>query len=368
MRGHGFNCVGMMVILSLALVPMRSATGAETGDGALIAMIDGVAERALQNPGAAGLSIGVAQRERVILIKGYGKADLENGVDATSASVFRIASVTKQFTAAAILRLFERGRLGLDDDFTKYVDYPTQGKKVSIRHLLTHTSGIRDYTDVPGFFENGVSRDLPPENVLDGVRGLPLEFEPGTKWAYSNTGYHLLGMIIEKVTGVAYAKHMQDEFFTPLGLTGTRYDIGPEVIPGRARGYGVINGAAANASHLSMTIPYSAGGLLSTGGDLVKWQLALRGGNAVSPESYRLMTTPTTLADGSSAGYGFGLFMSEVDGHRNFMHEGGIPGFNSILVYFTEEDLSIAVISNSSAVSAGTVAADIARGVFAEGS
>jgi CubicO group peptidase (beta-lactamase class C family) len=313
---------------------------------------------------AAGLSIAVARGDEVILSKGYGKADLEHGVVANEATVFRIASVTKQFTAAAIMRLVEQGKLALDDDFTKYIDYPTQGRTVTIRHLLTHTSGIRSYTDVPGFFETGTTRDLPPAAVLDPVRKLPFDFEPGTKWAYSNTNYHLLGMIIEKVSGVPYAKHMQDEFFTPLHLTRTRYDVRADVIPGRAPGYDVINGAPANASYLSMTIPFSAGGLLSTAGDLVQWQLDLIGGKVVSPESYLQMTTPAKLSDGSTTRHGFGLFLSDVDGHPNFMHEGAGPGFNSILVYFTNEKLSIAVLSNSPAASAGLLAAEIAREAF----
>src|SRR6185295_18405579 len=135
----------------------------------------------------------------------------------------------------------EQGKLALDDDITKYVDFPAQGRTVTIRHLLSHTSGIKNYTDVPGFFET-TGHDLSPSAVLDPVRNLPFDFEPGTKWAYSNTNYHLLGMIIEKVSGVPYAKHMQDEFFTPLGLAHTRYDVGSAVIPGRARGYDVIDG------------------------------------------------------------------------------------------------------------------------------
>lgn len=360
-----FPFLTALFILGIALLTPRHAAAQDPSpdEEALIARIDVLAAHALSEPGAAGLSVAVARGDRVILSKGYGKADLENGVPATEASVFRIASVTKQFTAAAVMRLAEQGKLALDDDFTKYIDYPTQGRTVTIRELLNHTSGIKDYTDIPGFFET-VALDLPPERVLDPVRNLPFEFEPGTRWAYSNTNYHLLGMIIEKVSGVPYAKYMQDEFFTPLGLVHTRYDIASEVIPGRARGYGVIDGAPANASYLSMTIPYSAGGLLSSAGDLVRWQLALIGGKVVSPDSYAQMTTPGRLASGSATRYGFGLFMSEVDGHPNFMHEGGIPGFNSILVYFKNEKLTIAVISNSPAASAGLLAAEIALESF----
>jgi D-alanyl-D-alanine carboxypeptidase len=357
----------VLFILGIAAIGTQRASAQSVSDDALIAKVDILAARALEKPGAVGLSVAVARGERLVLNKGYGKADLEHNVPATDASIFRIASVTKQFTAAAVLRLVERGKLALDDEITKYVDFLMRGRTVTIRHLLTHTSGIKNYTDVPGFFETGTTRDLAPANVLDPVRDLPMDFEPGTKWAYSNTGYHLLGMVIEKVTGVPYAKHMQDEFFTPLHLTHTRYDIATDVIPGRARGYGVINGAPANASYLSMTIPYAAGGLLSSAGDLVKWQLALNGGKVVSAESFKQMTTPAALSDGSVASYGFGLFMSEVDGHPNFMHEGGIPGFNSILVYFTNEHLSIEVISNSPAASAGQIAAEIARADFAMG-
>ncbi len=361
--------------LSFGLVPSSLAAGQSPTpsptdrpvNAALIAKIDALAAQALSDPAAAGLSIAVARGDKVILSKGYGKADLENSVPATDASIFRIASVTKQFTAAAILRLAEKDKLALDDDITKYIDYPTQGltqgKSITIRHLLTHTSGIKNYTDIPGFFDT-VALDRSPEKVLDPVRNLPLDFEPGTQWAYSNTNYHLLGMIIEKVSGVPYARHMQDEFFTPLNLTHTRYDIAAEIIPGRARGYGVISNASANASYLSMTIPYAAGGLLSTAGDLVQWQLALIDGKVISPDSYKQMATPAKLSDGSATNYGFGLFMSEVDGHLNFMHEGGIPGFNSILIYFTNEKLSIAVLSNSPAASAGQLAAEIALEAF----
>ena len=356
------------VVLCLALggvlLPLRAAAGRAPGDDVLIAQVDAVAAHAIEKAGAAGLSIAVARGDRVILDKGYGKADLENGVPATDASIFRIASVTKQFTAAAILRLAERGKLSIDDEFTQYVDFPTQGKTVTIRHLLTHTSGIKSYTDVPGFFETVVTRDLPPEKVLDLVRDLPFEFEPGTKWAYSNTGYHILGMIIEKVSGMAYAKYMQDELFGPLGLTHTRYDVEAEIIPGRARGYGLINDSPANATYISMTIPYAAGGLLSTAGDLTRWQLALNSGKVVSADSLRQMTTPAKLSDGSSTRYGFGVFMDGIDGHPNLMHTGIMPGFNSILVYFTKEDLTIAVISNSPGALAGELAAEIARGAF----
>jgi D-alanyl-D-alanine carboxypeptidase len=360
------HCVRTLLVGLAVLVSVGPAAAQALVHDDLVAKIDALAAAALAQPGAAGISVGVALGDTIILDKGYGQADLENALPATGASAFRIASVTKQFTAAAVLRLAEQHKLALDDDITKYVDYPTQGRAVTIRHLLTHTSGLKSYTDVPGFFDH-TSNDLSPQQVLDPVRGLPFDFEPGTKWAYCNTGYHLLGLIIERVSGVPYAKYMQDEFFTPLELTHTRYDETHDIIPGRARGYAVMNGVPANAPYLSMTIPYSAGGLLSSAGDLVRWQLALNAGKVLFADSRTQMTTPGTLADGSRTRYGMGLFMDDVDGHPNLMHEGGIPGFNSILVYFTNEKLSIAVLSNSPAVSAGRLAAEIAREAWGSG-
>lgn len=352
--------LALLTLLGPALFCPRPVAAEPPTDAALAATIDQLAAKALQGPGAAALSIAVARGDTFVLNKGYGIADLEHGVPATQTTLFRIGSVTKQYTAAAIMKLVEQGKLALDDDFTKYIDYPTQGKTVTIRHLLTHTSGIKSYTDLPDFAA-GSAADMAPEKVLDPVRNLPFEFEPGAKWAYNNSGYHLLGMIIEKVSGVPYAQHLQNEFFTPLGLTQTRYDVGADIIPGRARGYRLLDGKPANAAHLGMTIPYAAGGLMATAHDLVAWQLALVAGRAVSLDSYKQMTTPATLSDGSATDYGFGLKIRNLDGHPCILHGGGIYGFNSMLLYLPDEKLSIAVISSSESVSSGRLSQEIAR-------
>ncbi len=355
-----FSLAALLILPSLGLLGSRPAAAQAPTDEALIARIDQLAARALSGPGAAGLSIAVARGNATILSKGYGFADLEHEVAATDASLFRIASVTKQYTAAAIMKLAEQGKLGLDADVTTYIEYPTQGRTVTIRHLLTHTSGIKSYTDVTAH-EEPTAGDIAPEKVLDPVRDLPFDFEPGTAWAYNNTGYHLLGMIIEKISGVPYAQYLQDEFFTPLNLTRTRYDVASDIIPGRARGYRLLDGKAANAAYINMRVPFSSGGLLATAGDLVAWQLALVGGKVVSPHSYTQMTTPATLTDGSPTDYGFGLRMRDLDGHPCIMHGGGINGFNAVLAYYTEEKLSVAVISNSESVPSSLVAGEIAR-------
>jgi len=356
--------LALLTLACLTLLFPRPAAAQAPADDALIAQIDALAAKALQKPGAAGLSIAVARGDTFILNKGYGKADLENNVPATQDSLFRIGSVTKQYTAAAIMKLAEQGKLSLDDDFTKYVDFPTQGHSVTIRQLLNHTSGIKSYTDTPGFFETGSALDLTPTQVLDTVRTLPFDFEPGSKWAYNNTGYHLLGMVIEKVAAAAYADYLDAEFFTPLNLKQTRYDSNSDIIPNRARGYSFKNGKAANAAHLGMTIPFSAGGLMATAHDLVAWQVALAAGKAVSLDSYTQMTTPTKLPDGSDTKYGFGLFMDEFEGHPRVQHGGGINGFNSMLAYYPKESVSVAVISSSETVPSARLAQEIAGAVL----
>lgn len=354
--------VALCTLVSLGFAGLDSVVSAQAPtDEALVARIDELAARSLSGPGAAGLSVAVAVGDRLILSKGYGMVDLEHGVEATDASLFRIASVTKQYTAAAIMRLVEQDRLGLDDDLTKYVDYPTHGRTVTIRQLLNHTSGITDYTVLPAPDGRTINDDLPPEKVLEAVRDLPFDFEPGTGRAYSNTGYHLLGMVIEKVSGVPYADHLQDEFFTRLGLARTRYDVNSDVIPGRARGYRLLDGRTANAAFINMSVPFAAGSLMASAGDLVAWQLALVNGEVVSRESYEQMTTRATLADGSRTEDGFGLKLHDFEGHARVMHEGGIHGFNSILEYYPEEKLSIAVLSNSESVPSSLLAREIAR-------
>jgi D-alanyl-D-alanine carboxypeptidase len=357
----------MTPVASLALVwsllygPSPAAAQAPT-DEALIARIDALAARALDQPGGAGFSVAVARGSTVILDKGYGKADLEHEVPATNATLFRIASVTKQYTAAAIMKLVEGGMLALDDDITKFIEYPTHGKTITVRHLLTHTSGIKNYTELPDANDDlTVVADLPPEKVLDGVRNLPLDFEPGSKRVYSNTGYHLLGMIIEKVSGRTYAEFLKMEFLEPLNLARTRYDVGSEVVRGRARGYTLHDGRLANAAFANMSVPYAAGSLMASAGDLVAWQIALVSGNVVSSDSYGQMITPASLTDGSLTDYGFGLRLGSLDGHPRIMHGGGITGFNSVLAYYPDQKVSVAVISNSEAVPSAVLEKEIAR-------
>jgi len=310
--------------------------------------IDALVTRHMQNPGAVALSVAVAREGELLYAKTPGFADLEFAVNADEETMFRIGSVTKQFTAAAILVLAERGKLSVDDPLTRFLpDYPTHGHEITLRHLLTHTSGIPNYTNLGDVWDKVRARELPDEDLVALWKDLPLDFDPGTRWSYSNSGYYLLGMVITKVTGQSYADFLRETFFDPLKLTRTRYDSNRELILNRAQGYAFEEGAFLNDGLLGMSQPGAAGALISTATDLVHWQQALVSGRAVSAASYEEMTLPFLLEGGGETTYGMGLQLDEQAGHRRVWHGGGIDGFNSVLIYYPDDHLHVAVISNS---------------------
>jgi CubicO group peptidase (beta-lactamase class C family) len=331
-------------------------------EATLRSRVDAIAGESLTEPGAAGLSIGLARNGSIVVAKGYGWADLEFDAPADSQTMFRIGSVTKQFTAAAIMRLIEQGKLSLDDNLHKHLpEYPTQGHAVTIRNLLNHTSGIKSYTDLVDEWERVQPLELAHDELLALVRDKAFDFAPGEKWHYNNTAYYMLGMIIENVGGGSYGEFMSKDVFTPLQLQRTRCDSNSDLIKNRAQGYRLLKGKVVNDRPLGMSQPGAAGALLSTGEDLVKWSMALTSGGVVTPESFTLMTTPTVLPDGQDTHYGFGLAIDEFEGHRRIQHGGGIFGFNSMLLWLPDVDLHIAVISNGEAVASTRIADRIAR-------
>lgn len=331
-------------------------------DSELAAAIDALAAKYLALPGGVGLSVAVARGDRMLVERGYGLADVEFDVPANAQTCFRIGSVTKQFTAALVLRCVEQGKLSLDDDLSKFVpSFPLQGRKVTIRQLLNHTSGIVSYTDLDEEWHSKWPLELSHEELLALVKDKPFVFEPGTKWAYNNTGYYLLGMVLENVRGKPYAQLIQDEIATPLGLSRTRYDSNVELIKNRAQGYSFEGGKLANDQILGMNQPGAAGALVSTAGELVRWQQALAHGKVVSAASYAQMTTPTVLPDAHDTGYGFGLSVDDLDGVKRVQHGGGIFGFNSMLAWFPDSDVHVAVISNGEPINSGRLADEIAR-------
>lgn len=325
-------------------------------------LVRGLVDEALAG-NAVGLSVALAYDGDIVLEEGYGSIELEHDVVADAESMFRIGSITKQFTAALVMKRVEDGDIGLDDEIGKYVDFPTQGKKVTVRHLLTHTSGIKSYTGLGPTWLKTVPLEMTHEELLDLVDDLPFDFDPGIEYRYNNSGYYLLGVILEKVSGRSFEQLLAEEIAAPLELTRTRYGSNGDIIRNRAQGYTLRDGEIANDDLIGMSQPGAAGAMLSTAGDLLRWQRALRAGQVVSAESYQQMTTPHVLDDGESVPYGFGLAVDESDGLRRVQHGGGINGFNSMLAYFPDTGVGVAVISNSEGFRAGTLARDIARAV-----
>ena len=306
--------------------------------------------------GVPAVQIAVSEHGRIIYSAAFGVTDRESGAPATQRSVLQTGSLTKQFTAAAILRLAERGALTLDDRIEKFVpEFNPRGTTITLRHLLTHTSGI---TSLPA------SEYVPQTRAqFMALIDQPLAFAPGSNWSYSNAGYKLLGYAIESITGMSYAQFIETEFGLPLGLADTgvcgTFDL---PVP---HGYGFIQGNWTHVPPSVMSVPFSAGALCSTASDLVRWSNLMVSGAVVRPESYAAMTAPTTLTNNSVAPYGLGFFLQKQLGRPQVWHTGAINGFFSSLVHFPEEDIAIAVIINANpgppGVSAHLIAMDIAR-------
>jgi D-alanyl-D-alanine carboxypeptidase len=334
----------------------------------LESQVDGIVSAAMKEQSVPGVSVAVARRGRMAVSKGYGLANVELDASASPATVYRIGSITKQFTAAAIMRLVDSGKITLDDPIEKFLpEFPVGDRRITVRHLLTHTSGIKSYTSLgPKFWD--VSRlDYQHDQLLALFKDEPPDFQPGEKYLYNNSGYYLLGVILEKVAGEPYAAYMQKTMFGPLGLTSTLYcDIAP-IIKHRASGYEVRGGQVVNASPLSMNAPFSAGALCSSVTDLVTWTDALMGGKVVSAASLAQMRTPATLNDGKPTTYGLGLGIVERDGQKVISHGGGINGFTSFLTYAPENGTTIAVLTNSGGAKPGEIVNQILKAARSTG-
>ncbi len=325
--------------------------------------VDSLAAAFLANTHTPAISVAVLRGSDTLVMKGYGDASVELHRPATASTVYRIGSITKQFTSSEIMRLAERGKLSIDDPITKYLpDVPTHGQIITIRRLLNHTSGIHNYTSEPSW-RGTWGQQLSPRQIVAFVDHDSLDFKPGDRWSYSNTGYVLLGMIIEKVTGETYANYLEHDLFKPLGLTQTSYCPSRPSDPTFADGYAAGSGTAKPAEYLDMTHPHGAGALCSTVRDLVKWQRALMGGRVVNARSYALMTTPDTLNNGKPLNYGFGLGVGKLATHRQIGHNGGINGFTTASFYYPDDSVNVVVFSNADA-GPDALALNVSRAVF----
>lgn len=293
------------------------------------------------------VSVAVVRGPDTLVMKGYGEASVELHRPATASTVYRIGSITKHFTAAEIMRLAERGKLSIDDQVTKYLpDAPVHGRAITIRQLLNQTSGVHEYMAEPAWRATW-TQPLSQQQVVAFVNHDSLDFEPGTAWKYSSTNYVLLGMIIEKVTGEAYASYLRHDLFEPLELAQTSYCPSRPTGPTFAEGYVAnVGPAGAKPTEFLDLTSYGAGALCSTARDLVKWQRALAGGRVVNARSYALMTTPDTLNDGKRLGYGFGLDVGSLGPHLQIGHGGATNGFVSVINYYPDDSLNVIVLTN----------------------
>ncbi len=296
-------------------------------------------------PGAAVI---VTKDGKPVFRNAYGMANLELGVPLQPDMVFRLGSITKQFTAAAILWLEQRGELSVDDPISKHLpDYPVHGHRITIEHLLTHTSGIFNYTAIPGYMAEKVRQDMSTDELVDAFKDQPMNFAPGERWSYSNSGYVLLGAIIEKVSGQSYADFVHKNIFEPLGMKQTYYG-GHQIIPKRVSGYQGSAASFRNANYLSMTQPHAAGSLLSTVDDLARWDRALYSEELLSHETMQRMTTPFVLNSGEKTSYGYGFQVGDLRGRRAIRHGGGIFGFRTSAIRLPDEKIYVAVLTNNS--------------------
>ena len=328
---------------------------------AFIAAVDALAVDALQRGPIAGLSIAVFEQGKAVLATGYGSADLEAGVAATAETSYPIASVTKPFTAAAILRLADQGKLGLDDPLSRF--FPAARPQIgalTLRHLLEHTSGLTRGGPTP--------RAAALSVISRGGTARP----QGEQWDYSNYNFSLLGLVIEQVSGRDYARYVNDELAVPLGLTGTGYCEDGSPVPGRGRDYLAGLKTVSPTSYWTEPRFFAAGGLCSTVLDLVRWQKALEDGRVVSPAMLRAMGTPARLSNGLSVGYGLGTRLGITGRHRKLGHTGGGQSNKAVLARYPDDDVTIAVLlnterSHNARVTASDIEDRIARLFFGVG-
>lgn len=347
----------------LAILPVSASFAQAPGYARERARIDSLVSAEVSSTPIAGMTIAVVKGRDTLAMRGYGFADLENDVTATPAHVFRIGSVTKQFTSAAIMQLVDQGRLSLVDTLGALLpNMPAAWRRVTLRQLLNHTSGIPSYTDTPRWRPRWRD-DMLTDSILGLVSGDTMNFVAGSKFRYNNSGYVLLGMILEKLSGQTYARYLEEKIYKPLGLTETMYCYPRPVIKRRAVGYDRTGKQLFNAEYLSMTQPHAAGALCSTVRDLVKWNDALHRGAVVTAASLALMATPVPGA-AATARYGFGLGLDTLSGHKRVSHGGGIHGFQSMLAYYPNDSLTVVVLSNSTPAPVGLIAGNLARIVF----
>jgi CubicO group peptidase (beta-lactamase class C family) len=308
-----------------------------------------------------GIALRIIQEGKVTKTATYGMANLELNVPVKTETVFEIGSITKQFTAAGILLLAQEGKLSVDDRISRHLkNTPVAWTNITIRHLLSHTSGIKSYTGLSGF---ELTRHLTQEQFIRAIGQHPLEFQPGESWKYCNTGFNLLGFIIENVSGKKYWDFMNERIFRPLEMTATRDRRPDDIIPNRAAGYEQTNHVWINRDY-DLTDVFAAGAIVSNIEDLTKWNAALDCDAILNSSTKEQMWTPAKLNNGKATKYGFGWFIESVERHKNFGHGGSTSGFSASIQRFPDDKLAVIVLSNTDEQIASTLARHVAGFYF----
>ncbi len=346
------------LLMSFTFVAGPLVAGGQAADKDVAALMDAYLAACHKLDRFSG-SVLIAHKGKIVLSKGYGMANYELGVPNSPETRFRLGSVTKQFTAMAILQLEEQGKLKVTDTVKSvFPDYPG-GEKITIHHLLTHTSGIPNFTDSPDYFKTQ-TLPSPVLQTVERFKNLPLDFAPGERMSYSNSGYVLLGAIIEKVTGRPYEEFLNENIFRPLGMEGSGYDHTDAIIKNRASGYEFPADRMANASFIDMSIPHAAGALYSTVEDLYKWDRALDTDKLISPAAKTRLFTPF------KGTYAYGWSIGSFAGRKTIGHGGGINGFTTDIIRFPDDDACVIVLNNFATGFTDAISAALAGYLFGQ--
>ena len=346
-----FFCSSVSAQETRAVTSTESASNRSTPADATNATVDTYIAEQLAAERIPGLALGVVRDGKLIKAQGFGLANIELFVPVSPETVFQTGSVGKQFTAAAVMMLVQEGKIGLDDKISKYLaGTPEKWKDVTVRNLLTHTSGIADYANDENLKHSGpinLRQDYTEDELFQKFTTLPMDFKPGKKWSYSNTGYVLLGILIHKVTGEFYGDFLHERLFRPLGMNSTRIISEADTIPNRSAGYELVNGVIKNQQWVSPTLNTTADGALYTNVlDIAKWDAALYTEQLLKKSSLEQMWTPVTLTDREQHPYGFGWDLAEVNGHRMIEHGGAWQGFTAHISRYLDDRLTVIVLTN----------------------
>jgi CubicO group peptidase (beta-lactamase class C family) len=339
------------VLIAAAIAAIGPFSASAQGGSALAQRLDSIAGAEVRADRSVGIVAAAFKGKDKLLLEAYGKADVEGNAPMTVGTMIPIGSVTKQFTAVAVLQLRDQGKLGLDDDVTKWLpELNTGGNRITLRHLLTHTAGVAEAGEMQELRairllrNSTVSRD----SVYRVISRHPPKFPAGSMEIYSNTGYWLLGRIIEKASGLAYEEYVAKRIFAPLGMARSMYCDSSKQVPNRAKGYNIRNGASTHVPDIVHTATYAAGAICSTAGDMITWLRALHGGKVLSPRSYAELIAPAKLGDGTVLRYGLGTTVAEDSrGLRYLGHNGGGFGYSSESRWYPDAQLAVVMLTNS---------------------